>query len=193
MALPRRVVDNRMTTPSVDAAYATAGALLSQENEAVQEEKKKQLYEEGIDAILARAEVVQDTKAEMAERNDELLSSFNVASFKSDEDDQAFWNRLIPVDQRPSKQPEVQEDLGIRTARPKFTEDVSISLGLFAVRRLREACSVQHDRILPHDKMLPWCSCNAQCVPPGCLWTTRMHKNTRLFSPVFWGDKVYKY
>lgn len=28
-----------------------------QENEAVQEEKKKQLYEEGIDAILARAEV----------------------------------------------------------------------------------------------------------------------------------------
>ena len=30
-----------------------------QENEAVQEEKKKQLYEEGIDAILARAEVRQ--------------------------------------------------------------------------------------------------------------------------------------
>ncbi|KAL0021888.1 hypothetical protein WJX77_011593 [Trebouxia sp. C0004] len=98
---------------------------LFKENEAVQEEKKKQLYEEGIDAILARAEVVQDTKAEMAERNDELLSSFNVASFKSDEDDQAFWNRLIPVDQRPSKQPEVQEDLGIRTARLKFTEDVA--------------------------------------------------------------------
>lgn len=92
----------------------------------MQEEKKKQLYEEGIDAILARAEVVQDTKAEMAERNDELLSSFNVASFKSDEDDQAFWNRLIPVDQRPSKQPEVQENLGIRTARLKFTEDVSL-------------------------------------------------------------------
>lgn len=31
--------------------------LCAQENEAVQEEKKKQLYEEGIDAILARAEV----------------------------------------------------------------------------------------------------------------------------------------
>ncbi len=117
-------------------------ALLSQENEAVQEEKKKQLYEEGIDAILARAEVVQDTKAEMAERNDELLSSFNVASFKSDEDDQAFWNRLIPVDQRPSKQPEVQEDLGIRTARLKFTEDVSSSFGIFTVRRLHEPCSL---------------------------------------------------
>ena len=95
-----------------------------QENEAAQEEKKKQLYEEGIDAILARAEVVQDTKAELTERNDELLSSFNVATFKSDEDDQAFWNRLIPVDQRPTKQPEVHENLGIRTARLKFTEDV---------------------------------------------------------------------
>ena len=32
-----------------------------QENEAVQEEKKKQLYEEGIDAILARAEVCNVT------------------------------------------------------------------------------------------------------------------------------------
>ena len=102
-----------------------------QENEAVQEEKKKQLYEEGIDAILARAEVVQDTKAEMAERNDELLSSFNVATFKSDEDDQAFWNRLIPVDQRPTKQPEVPENLGLRTARlTKFAEDVSCTFSL---------------------------------------------------------------
>ncbi len=111
--------------------------------------------------------MVQDTKAEMAERNDELLSSFNVASFKSDEDDQAFWNRLIPVDQRPSKQPEVQEDLGIRTARLKFTEDVSIGLGLFSVRRLHEPCSLQHDRILPHEKV-PLRSCNAQCVLSEC-------------------------
>ena len=148
----RQVVDSRR-------------ALLSQENEAVQEEKKKQLYEEGIDAILARAEVVQDTKAEMAERNDELLSSFNVASFKSDEDDQAFWNRLIPVDQRPSKQPEVQADLGIRTARLKFTEDVSIGLGLLAGRTLHELCSLQHDGALPCDNVLPLCLCDAQCVP----------------------------
>ena len=88
----------------------------------------------------------------MAERNDELLSSFNVASFKSDEDDQAFWNRLIPVDQRPSKQPEVQEDLGIRTARLKFTEDVSIGLDLHAVRTQPDLCS-QRDpiHVLPYD------------------------------------------
>lgn len=70
---------------------------------------------------------MQDTKAEMAERNDELLSSFNVATFKSDEDDQAFWNRLIPVDQRAKDQPEAQEHLGIRTARlSKFAEDVCL-------------------------------------------------------------------
>ena len=74
-------------------------------------------------------QVVQDTKAEMAERNDELLSSFNVATFKSDEDDQAFWNRLIPVDQRAKDQPEAQEHLGIRTARlSKFADDVSLPL-----------------------------------------------------------------
>ena len=61
----------------------------------------------------------------MAERNDELLSSFNVATFKSDEDDQAFWNRLIPVDQRAKDQAEAQEHLGIRTARlSKFADDV---------------------------------------------------------------------
>ena len=68
-------------------------------------------------------QVVQDTKAEMTERNDELLSSFNVATFKSDEDDQAFWNRLIPVDQRIKEQPQ-EEHLGIRQARLKPYEDV---------------------------------------------------------------------
>ena len=71
-------------------------------------------------------QVVQDTKAEMNERNDELLSSFNVATFKSDEDDQAFWNRLIPVDQR-IKEPVPEEHLGIRSARLKPFEDVSMA------------------------------------------------------------------
>ena len=32
---------------------------------------------------------------------DELLSSFNVATFKNEEDDAAFWSRLIPVADRP--------------------------------------------------------------------------------------------
>ena len=45
---------------------------------------------------LSWLQVVQDTKGQVDQRNDELLSSFNVATFKSDEDDAAFWNRLIP-------------------------------------------------------------------------------------------------
>ena len=31
----------------------------------------------------------------------ELLSSFNVATFKNEEDDAAFWSRLIPVAEQP--------------------------------------------------------------------------------------------
>lgn len=93
------------------------------------------------------SQVVQDTKAEMAERNDELLSSFNVATFKSDEDDQAFWNRLIPVDQRAKDQAEVHENLGIRTARlNKFAEDVSLPLD-YSCRSACHSChlvSTQH-------------------------------------------------
>ena len=59
------------------------------------------MYEEDIDAILERAEVVNTT----AVRDDgdgatELLSSFNVATFKNEEDDATFWSRLIPVHDR---------------------------------------------------------------------------------------------
>ena len=97
--------------------------------------------------LLPVSQVVQDTKAEMAERNDELLSSFNVATFKSDEDDQAFWNRLIPVDQRAKDQAEVHENLGIRTARlNKFAEDVSLPLD-YSCRSACHSChlvSTQH-------------------------------------------------
>lgn len=49
-----------------------------------------------VSSHLSRLQVVQDTKGQVDQRNDELLSSFNVATFKSDEDDAAFWNRLIP-------------------------------------------------------------------------------------------------
>ena len=41
---------------------------------------------------------VVDEGAGKNEGADELLSAFNVATFKSAEDDKAFWNRLIPVD-----------------------------------------------------------------------------------------------
>lgn len=48
----------------------------------------------------AGAQVV-DEGAGKNEGADELLSAFNVATFKSAEDDKAFWNRLIPADTRP--------------------------------------------------------------------------------------------
>lgn len=58
---------------------------------------------------------------------DELLSSFNVATFKQDEDDAAFWNRLIPVTERPKAEPaKVVEELGIRSTRYRGGDDVSI-------------------------------------------------------------------
>lgn len=43
---------------------------------------------------------VVDEGAGKNEGADELLSAFNVATFKSAEDDKAFWNRLIPADTR---------------------------------------------------------------------------------------------
>jgi hypothetical protein len=41
-----------------------------------------------------------------------LLSSFNVATFKNEEDDAAFWSRLIPVAERPPEKDE-SECLGM--------------------------------------------------------------------------------
>jgi hypothetical protein len=58
------------------------------------------MYEEDIDAILARAEVVDEHKGGPNDGTDALLSSFNVATFKNEEDDATFWNRLIPVNER---------------------------------------------------------------------------------------------
>jgi hypothetical protein len=70
------------------------------------QKRDQQLYEEDIDAILARAEVVDQRAQEEAEdKKNELLSAFNVATFKNDEDDATFWNRLITDDQR-SRVPE---------------------------------------------------------------------------------------
>lgn len=52
-----------------------------------------------------------------------LLSAFNVATFKNDEDDTAFWNRLIPSTGPAAKEEEPQE-LGIRAARLKTYDEV---------------------------------------------------------------------
>lgn len=63
-----------------------------------------------------------------ADAGGELLNAFNVATFKSEEDDAAFWNRLIPVAKRKIKEAEASdgepEALGIRAARLKNADDV---------------------------------------------------------------------
>lgn len=133
-------------------------------------EAARAMYEEDIDAILARAEVVDNTQSQVRARKErlgqqphpqarlsrgrgradscwaaltwqrapgggclaaqwalrfpcllqaqeegpggELLSSFNVATFKNEEDDAAFWSRLIPVAERPP-----DEDAQVRSVR----------------------------------------------------------------------------
>ena len=59
-----------------------------------------------LDAILARAEHVQDKKSTGAS---DFLSSFKVADIKTStsEDDKTFWERLIPEQERPQKKEEV--------------------------------------------------------------------------------------
>ncbi|KAG1670416.1 hypothetical protein FOA52_010151 [Chlamydomonas sp. UWO 241] len=108
---------------AVDGVQGTGGAATEQDTRA---------YEEDIDAILARAEVVDSRTYEDAGADGVastsgavsgggLLQSFNVATFKSDEDDAAFWSRLIPATARPAAQE--QEDLLPRQARLRLAED----------------------------------------------------------------------
>ena len=79
--------------------------------------------------ILLHEQVVTDTDAP-PDAGGELLSAFNVATFKAEEDDTAFWNRLISADERPRENSKAApENLGIRTARLRNMDDVSI-LGL---------------------------------------------------------------
>lgn len=78
--------------------------------------------EEDIDAILARAEVVNTEDAVKNEAADGLLNAFNVATFKTSEDDAAFWNRLIPDAEKPK---EGGEELGVRGARLRTMEAAS--------------------------------------------------------------------
>eukprot|EP00198_Chlamydomonas_reinhardtii_P013917 XP_001703254.1 chromodomain-helicase-DNA-binding protein [Chlamydomonas reinhardtii] len=74
------------------------------------ERARTALYEDDLDAILERAEVVDTRQLAAADENAaaaaELLSAFNVATFKNEfgEDDAAFWNKLIPPSERPKEE-----------------------------------------------------------------------------------------
>jgi chromodomain-helicase-DNA-binding protein 1 len=75
------------------------------------------MTDEDLDAILARAEVVEERVESAPGGADDLLSSFNVATFKADEDDAAFWSRLIPEHLRPKEAAAGAAEPGIRAAR----------------------------------------------------------------------------
>lgn len=69
------------------------------------------MTDEDLDAILARAEEIEH-HAEGGGAND-LLSSFKVATFKQDEDDAAFWDRLIPNHERPDERQQALAQQGL--------------------------------------------------------------------------------
>lgn len=71
--------------------------------------------------------LVQERKAEALGGPGELLNSFNVATFKNEEDDASFWERLIPTSERPPPPEEVQA----RACRPVQTEGCNGALHYF--------------------------------------------------------------
>jgi chromodomain-helicase-DNA-binding protein 1 len=83
---------------------------LFKDDAAAEQARGQAVVEEDLDAILERAELVHDTgeaHGQAPGRMGELLGQFSVATFKTNEDDAAFWSRLIPEDQRPKQQTEV--------------------------------------------------------------------------------------
>ena len=69
------------------------------------------MTDDDLDAILARAEEIEH-KSEGGGSGD-LMSSFKVATFMQNEDDAAFWNRLIPENERPNPEQEALKQQGI--------------------------------------------------------------------------------
>ena len=118
------------------------------EDDAAREAGQQQLVEEDIDAILARAEVIDTSRlgGAAAATGDSaacaaLLNSFNVANFedKVAEDDAEFWDRIVSKDDRPPEAagaagaggPELGLDgrpveLGVRAARLKALDAETI-------------------------------------------------------------------
>ncbi|KAL4856079.1 Protein CHROMATIN REMODELING 5 [Chlorella vulgaris] len=117
-AKAKMVLDHLVIQEEMAAILRFGAEELFREGEDVAEQAGQAVMEEELDAILARAEVVQDTGLPQGTgRMGDLLGQFNVATFKTNEDDAAFWNRLIPEDQRPKEQPEVIDTGGVRSSR----------------------------------------------------------------------------
>lgn len=80
------------------------------------------MTDEDLDAILARAEVVETNEDAAPGGADDLLAQFNVATFKSEDNDAAFWDRLIPEHLRADEKPVQNDEPGIRAARLRAME-----------------------------------------------------------------------
>lgn len=94
-------------------------------------------------------QVVNEADGAGADVGGELLNAFNVKTFANEEDDAAFWNRLIPVAKRNAKAAAAAaagdsepEELGIRAARLKNTDDVSPAAAA--------ACTLDMAAVNPH-------------------------------------------
>ena len=87
------------------------------EDDASRDKHHRALVDEDIDAILARAEVI-DSKPGAAAPCAELLDSFNVTSFeaRTADDDATFWDRIVSKEDRPPEDGGTA-DLGVRQAR----------------------------------------------------------------------------
>ncbi|KAL6774468.1 hypothetical protein ACKKBG_A25100 [Auxenochlorella protothecoides x Auxenochlorella symbiontica] len=103
---------------------------LFKEDEAATASQGQALYEEDIDAILARSEVVASAKGAEGGPGAELLGAFNVATFQTSESDAEFWKRLIPESEaaEASQAAQGEEEPGIRTARLRLLEPGGKSL-----------------------------------------------------------------
>ena len=65
-----------------------------------------------------------DDKGASAEGQSDLLNAFNVATFKGDDDEPAFWDRLIPAGERVKDEAEEPELLGLRATRMRGFQEV---------------------------------------------------------------------
>ena len=87
------------------------------------------------DTASAFLQEVTGTEQAAAGAGGELLNAFNVATFKNEEDDTAFWNRLIPSTERAAPEEEPQE-LGIRAARLKVYDEVGMNVYIRYMQRI---------------------------------------------------------
>ena len=98
------------------------------EDDATRGAAARALVGEDIDAILARAEIVDTSRlGPAAAPCADLLDSFNVTSFeaRTAEDDAKFWDRIVPKDDRSRAADDEPAELGVRAARLKTVEDAA--------------------------------------------------------------------